>query len=384
MKLRMGVSRIVGVGIAGGVVALSFACNTVLDNQPGELAGADAAVDAGSAVVVSNDAGPQIDSSLPVASQPDATLPPPDADAGAPSTPPPVDSGTLPVCAFGQKLCDGSCVSVDDPLFGCGPTACTPCALDRASATCAGSGCAIASCNAGYADCDQSATNGCETDLSQSTHCGTCNSQCGSAAPDCTPSAGGFTCATGCSAGAPTLCGTQCVELQTSLDNCGACGTACPAAPNGQTSCTAGHCGFSCQADFHACGSACVSDLSPSTCGTSCAPCPTGANAVPTCNGAACGMECAANFANCNAATADGCEVDLLTDPANCGVCNHSCAGQACNAGVCAVAPPPPPPDAGTPPVDSGSPRPPVDSGADVGSSVAPPDAGDAMDGASE
>jgi hypothetical protein len=54
---------------------------------------------------------------------------------------------------------------------------------------------------------------------------------------------------------------------------------------------------------------------------------------------------CNAGFANCNGAAADGCEVNLTNDLANCGGCGNSCgsvcsgnvAALACTAGSCAV-----------------------------------------------
>lgn len=52
-------------------------------------------------------------------------------------------------------------------------------------------------------------------------------------------------------------------------------------------------------------------------------------------------MACPADRANCNSAIADGCEVALLTDAANCGACNRACvvdhATPACAGGACAV-----------------------------------------------
>lgn len=50
---------------------------------------------------------------------------------------------------------------------------------------------------------------------------------------------------------------------------------------------------------------------------------------------------CRVGYADCNGDPADGCEVDLTEDPANCGACHHGCATNnatavACNAGRCA------------------------------------------------
>jgi hypothetical protein len=350
-------------------------CNSVLDNTPGELEVADATA-------------PPVDASSPVigADVADATVPPSmdvdasvlDASAPVDAAPlPPPDTGAAPTCTFGAKECNGACVQTLDPSYGCGLATCTPCALPHATPACSASGCAVGACDPGFADCDQKGANGCETDLSQTSHCGTCNTACPPAAPDCAPNAGSFACATGCGAGAPTLCGTQCVSLTTSLDNCGACGNVCPVVPNGQTSCNAGVCGFACHPDFHACGGVCASDVSPSTCGTSCAPCPTEANATATCSGVACGIVCNSGFANCDGSPTNGCEANLLTDPKNCGQCGASCSGRACSNGACAAPPDAgtdagaPPPDAGPPPPDAGSPPPDAGVDASTGSDAA-------------
>jgi hypothetical protein len=327
-----------------GLAAATFGCNAVLDNESGQLAGSGGALE---------DASPQQDAFVAAPPVMDATLPVPIADAG-PTIPD--DAGTVPSCAFGKELCNGACVSVDDPLFGCGTTTCAPCSLEHAIATCAGNGCAVGTCDPGYADCS-SAADGCETSLSDPSHCGACNVTCGSTAPYCAPtSPGQFGCTDECPPTAPTLCGGECVDLSSSVDDCGACGSPCPVIANGEATCTGGHCGFACNADFHACGAACVSDLNPATCGASCAPCPTGPNAVTTCDGKECGMECDPGFANCDGDASDGCEVALENDPTSCGSCGLSCDGRACLSGACA-----PPPDAGSPPVDAGSP--PVDAG---------------------
>jgi hypothetical protein len=333
-------------------------CNSVLNNPPGQLAETD-----GGAADVAEGApeggAPEVSAPAPA----DAEVPPvvdatvPHVDA---APPPVVDAGAAPTCPFGEKQCDGACVSTVNPAYGCGLAACAACSVAHASPGCSAAGCSVAACDPGYADCDGEPANGCETDLSQVAHCGTCNATCPASAPDCAPTGDGFACSTGCGPGDPTLCGGQCVSLTTSLDDCGACGRACPVVTNGQASCVNGNCGFVCHADFHPCGDVCASDVSASTCGTSCAPCPAEANAIATCDGAKCGMACQPGFASCDGVAANGCEVNLLTDPANCGNCKSSCGGLVCSAGSCAA-----PPDAGS---DAG--QPPPDAGGDSGSSL--------------
>ena|ERR1700688_1240220 len=73
-------------------------------------------------------------------------------------------------------------------------------------------------------------------------------------------------------------------------NNCGACGAACPVPMNGQASCMAGQCGFA---------------------------------------------SCNPGFADCNNDPSDGCEIDLQSDPNNCGTCANKCAISQCVAGTC-------------------------------------------------
>jgi len=48
---------------------------------------------------------------------------------------------------------------------------------------------------------------------------------------------------------------------------------------------------------------------------------------------------CVAGFANCNGYAADGCEVNLMTDPSNCGSCGYTCSFflPVCSNGSCSI-----------------------------------------------
>ena len=50
-------------------------------------------------------------------------------------------------CATGQKSCGGTCVNVDDPLYGCGETSCnqTSCPASGTSFACEAGECVVAS-----------------------------------------------------------------------------------------------------------------------------------------------------------------------------------------------------------------------------------------------
>lgn len=78
-----------------------------------------------------------------------------------------------------EKECGGKCVAISDPAFGCTLDACTPCGLDRATAACVNGACAVATCEAGFDDCDQLDDNGCETNLSTDPgNCSQCKKTC--------------------------------------------------------------------------------------------------------------------------------------------------------------------------------------------------------------
>jgi sugar lactone lactonase YvrE len=49
---------------------------------------------------------------------------------------------------------------------------------------------------------------------------------------------------------------------------------------------------------------------------------------------------CPANMGDCDGNLSNGCETNLLTDPANCGKCSYSCGSSTCTSGACVLAQP--------------------------------------------
>jgi hypothetical protein len=63
------------------------------------------------------------------------------------------------------------------------------------------------------------------------------------------------------------------------------------------------------------------------------------ANATSDCVSSSCVIaSCAMGFDDCNSMDSDGCERDLRTDSANCGMCGNVCmGGRMCCRGMCRV-----------------------------------------------
>lgn len=70
-------------------------------------------------------------------------------------------------CRPGFKLCDGHCVDLEDPRYGCAPSGCVPCTTalaDTKKQWCEAGSCRFDSCTEGNFDLDGIRTNGCEYD----------------------------------------------------------------------------------------------------------------------------------------------------------------------------------------------------------------------------
>ena len=192
---------------------------------------------------------------------------------------------------------------------------------------------------------------------------------------------------TDCQAG-QLCCNEACVEQD--FQNCGACGTVCPAGAqccvtSGVTGCTTlddplncGGCGNACDPGVACCNGKCANDdVNCGTCGNACTgnkTCCASGGVTACCTGDAgavtdpCGGTCTASQRCCDVAGSHDC-IDPDTDNLNCGGCGSPCeANTVCAGGLCV------PVDAGSSPeagqdgsVEAGS-----DAASDAGS-----DAGD-------
>lgn len=218
----------------------------------------------------------------------------------------------------------------------------------HASGYCEASTCEYA-CDTGWGDCNFVPTDGCEADLAEPSHCGSCGNSCpvrANAARTCEQGVCGFSCNPGW-ADCNGQAGDGCEANLGDVTSCGACGVTCPSRPNATTTCVSGQCGFDCVGGWGDCNGqaadGCETNLTlTSNCGTCGNVCTVGPNGTATCVSGQCGIACTTGWANCNASLADGCEANLSL-PAHCGSCGNVCPARAnasttCTSGTCGFA----------------------------------------------
>ncbi|MEZ4389847.1 MAG: hypothetical protein R3A48_02030 [Polyangiales bacterium] len=264
-----------------------------------------------------------------------------------PNATPECSSGACRVqrCADDFANCDGSAsngceVDLRTSVQHCG--GCDQrCVVANGTGACVARSCAVGACNSGFADCDNRPGNGCETSLNTNANCGGCGRACAMGTM-CT----GGQCTSTCAAGT-VLCGGACVDTSSSASHCGGCGAACPGRPNAVATCAAGRCGIACNAGFGDCdgdpGNGCETRLDTlSNCGRCGVACANAPNAVGYCSGGACQLTCQGTFRNCDGDATNGCEVNVASDPGNCGGCLNRCPRRpnslpVCRQGACGI-----------------------------------------------
>lgn len=123
-------------------------------------------------------------------------------------------------------------------------------------------------------------------------------------------------------------CGESCVDVETSAEHCGACGSACGA----EEACREGVCAPLCTEGEELCDGACVD---PAKDRQNCGGCGVVCDEGEVCSAGVCSSTCDEGLRDC-----DGSCVDVSSDDENCGSCGEVCGeGERCEAGTCGCAP---------------------------------------------
>jgi hypothetical protein len=305
-------------------------------------------------------------------------------------------------CPESRFPCDVNLRTSRDHCGACG--AACPAATLSETFECVEGSCVLR-CELGRAmDCDGILDNGCESFPGEDRSCGACGVVCSDPAKPCMNSPSGYHC--GCPDSQLTCLEPfpHCAKGREDDYNCGTCGKVCEPTPddggtppeNAYYGCVEGKCGgFKCQPDYGNCdgdkNNGCETSLTTrddcGACGNACPDgqtcewavdgthkcmCPPGltfcggicadlasdpkncgvcervchddhqAGSFGVCSYGICSRKCATGLADCNGNPEDGCEVNVQSDPQNCGGCGVVCdaiAGQACVVGKCVVEP---------------------------------------------
>lgn len=245
-------------------------------------------------------------------------------------------SGEFGGCPAGTADCDGDasngCEADITTVQACGSCD-NACDIADGSAACNNGACEVASCNVGFDDCDGDPTNGCEANLSQPDHCGSCGNNCtfNNAQAQCSSGQ----CQLGSCDSGFSDCDSDptngCEADLSTAKTCGSCALECLNA-NGTTQCNGSSCAPTCDSGSDDCdgdpSNGCEADLSSSsTCGSCSNDCGSAACVGGQCEAANCG----ANFEDCDGDPGNGCETDLRT-ASNCGSCGNACSFPAATA----------------------------------------------------
>ncbi|MDB5213731.1 MAG: Tryptophan synthase alpha chain [Myxococcaceae bacterium] len=214
-------------------------------------------------------------------------------------------------CPDGKTWCGSSCVDLGSSDANCGacgnacpppPSSLPPLGPNEHYGCVAGT-CATPKCDdpggyppKGYADCNGNTVDGCEANVfGDNNNCGSCGTVCPagetcailqpSNMPGCACAPGSTKCTQASNPGF-----ASCVDILTDKDNCGACGARCDG------------------------------------------------NDGVVCDNGVCVQLCPDGYAECNGDPRDPCETNIMTDPYHCGGCNTHCDAtlpQPCQGGRC-------------------------------------------------
>lgn len=169
--------------------------------------------------------------------------------------------------------------------------------------------------------------NRCVDTAADGKNCGACNVICGATS---------------------ACCASNCQDIVSTPTSCGGCGLSCSTNHIPQISCGARACNGTCETGWADCNTNKLSDgcetsvaADPNKCGGCNTVCSNNNMQTRTCANSQCNGTCMSGFLDCNQnKQLDGCEINIGTDPLNCGDCNKVCSNNnittpMCGGGLC-------------------------------------------------
>ena len=265
----------------------------------------------------------------------------------------------LPSCSgTSPDVCGTKCVNKMTDAKNCGVCGhdCGALMNVKAGATapavqCVAGLCSIqpAGCTTGFGHCTTTADDGCETNLTQPAHCGTCANACTAPTALCSTTGASPACASSCVSPNPDLCVSKCVNKATDPTNCGTCGHDCTKLAGigntnavscnstggcvvPQSACTAGSANCSSNAnDTDGCETKTNTNTNCGGCGVTCGI----TNGVGDCSTGTCSKSCNTGYYLCNNTT---CIANTAQCGGLCGASGYQACGTTCisSSGCCA------------------------------------------------
>ncbi len=135
-------------------------------------------------------------------------------------------------CPSGQVLCGGTCTDLTTNYMNCGSCGAACPSIVNGQGACVAGSCQVKQCNSGFANCDWSPYNGCETNMYNDTkNCGACGLVCSAYANAVTACNNSVCAISNCAQGFANCNGMTndgCeVNIYGDDNNCGACGNVC-------------------------------------------------------------------------------------------------------------------------------------------------------------
>jgi serine/threonine protein kinase len=139
-------------------------------------------------------------------------------------------------------------------------------------------------------------------------------------------------------------------NLRRDIAHCGSCATSCGDKPHvAEPACGSGACRIKrCERGWKDCngsfddGCEVNVDSDPANCGDCKQSCGAGRNAAVECSGGSCALRCRAPWGDCDGTADSGCETDMSSHPLHCGACGKSCVAAhvsraGCGGGACTI-----------------------------------------------